>query len=143
MKGTDEAVLNEVWEKFGEQQYIFLATADEDQPRVRPVTLIHHQKKFFVATGTEDAKVNQIKNNPKVAFCLMIEEGDQKGTIRAMGQAEIVKDLDIKTDLYNRVSWMKEFWKSPMEPSYTLFRVHVQGFEYMKPGSMQAVKIQF
>ena len=53
---------------------------------MRPVTLIHFQKRLLVATGSGDAKVKQIRSNPKTEFCLLLERGDQKGTLRASAQ---------------------------------------------------------
>jgi uncharacterized pyridoxamine 5'-phosphate oxidase family protein len=92
----------EVWRNFGEQQHVFLATIEADQPRVRPVTLIHLLDKLFVATSSNDAKVKQIKQNPKTEFCLLLERGEQKGTIRAECIAKIVADKKTKAHLYEK-----------------------------------------
>jgi uncharacterized pyridoxamine 5'-phosphate oxidase family protein len=51
-------------EKYGSTLKIsdlFLAIADGKQPRVRPVTLIYLDKRFWVTRGTKDAKVKQIR----------------------------------------------------------------------------------
>jgi uncharacterized pyridoxamine 5'-phosphate oxidase family protein len=50
-------VKDEVWNYFKDSQYIFLATSEENQPRVRPITLIYFDKKFWVTTGTNNNKV--------------------------------------------------------------------------------------
>jgi len=42
----------EVWGYFKDRQFIFLATSEEDQPRVRPVTLFYLDGRFWVLTGT-------------------------------------------------------------------------------------------
>ena len=59
-------VKDEVWNYFKDSQYIFLATSEENQPRVRPVTLIYFDKKFWITTGTNNNKVAQIQKNPKI-----------------------------------------------------------------------------
>jgi uncharacterized pyridoxamine 5'-phosphate oxidase family protein len=138
---TDKLV-QEVWKSFSGEPHIFLATVEGDQPRVRPVTLIHLQNKLFVTTGSNDAKVKQIKQNPKTEFCLLLEKEERKGTIRAECEATIVENKDIKADVYNNISFAKEFWKSPEDPNYTLIRLQPDAFEYMKPSSVQAVKIR-
>lgn len=82
MTGDVEGLRKEVWSHFGELQNVFLATVEGDQPRLRPVTLIRLGNRLFFATGGGDAKVEQIKRNPKVEFCLLLEKGESKGTVR-------------------------------------------------------------
>ena len=142
MNGASDELLQEVWKSFGGEPHIFLATIEEDQARVRPVTLVHLRNKLFVTTGSSDAKVKQIKQNPKTEFCLMLEKGERKGTIRAECEARIVENKDIKADVYNNISFAKEFWKNPEDPNYTLIWLQPKTFEIMKPGTIQAVKIK-
>jgi uncharacterized pyridoxamine 5'-phosphate oxidase family protein len=142
LNDTHDELKREIWDNFSEQQHIFLATVEEDQPRVRPVTLIHLQDKFFFATGSNDAKVRQIKQNPKTEFCLLLEKNEQKGTIRAQCSAKIVEDKGVKAHVFSKISFLREFWKTPEDPSYTLVKLHPVGIEYMKPGNVQSVKIK-
>jgi len=44
--------IEEVWSQFEDFQHVFLATMEGDQPRVRPVTLINFDGKFWVTTDT-------------------------------------------------------------------------------------------
>lgn len=142
MNDVNDELIQEVWKSFSGELHIFLATIEGDQPRVRPVTLIRLQNKLFVTTGSNDDKVKQIKQNPKIEFCLMLEREERKGTIRAECEARIVENKDIKADVYNNISFAKEFWESPEDPNYTLIRLQPEAFEYMKLGSIQAVKIK-
>ena len=142
MNDVNDELIQEVWKSFSGELHIFLASKEGDQPRVRPVTLIRLQNKLFVTTGSNDDKVKQIKQNPKTEFCLMLEREERKGTIRAECEARIVENKDIKADVYNNISFAKEFWESPEDPNYTLIRLQPEAFEYMKPGSIQAVKIK-
>jgi uncharacterized pyridoxamine 5'-phosphate oxidase family protein len=142
LNDVNDELIQEVWKSFSGEPHIFLATIEGDQPRVRPVTLIHLQNKLFVTTGSNDAKVMQIKQNPKTEFCLMLEKDERKGTIRAECETRIVENKDIKADVYNNISFAKEFWKSPEDPNYTLIWLQPNAFEYMKPGNFQAVKIK-
>ena len=142
LNDTREELIQEVWKNFNEEPHIFLATTEGGQPRVRPVTLIHLQDRLFVTTGSNNAKVKQIKQNPKTEFCLLLEKGERKGTIRAECVVQIVEDKDVKADVYNNVSFAKEFWTSSEDPNYTLIELQPTSFEYMKPGSTEAVKIK-
>ena len=137
-----ENLRRDVWNSFVEQQTVFLATVEGDQPRLRPVTLLRFGDRLFVATGMEDAKVKQMKQNPKVEFCLMLEKDGKHGTIRAECMATLVMDSETKTEVYNNVAFMKEFWNRPDDPRFALIALRPEGFEYMPPGSMQANKIK-
>ena len=88
--------LSEIWGHFNGEPHVFLATIDNDQPRVRPVTLIHLKEELFITTGSHDAKVRQIRQNPKTEFCLLLEKDESKGTLRAECVAEIVDDKMLK-----------------------------------------------
>ena len=88
-----EELRNEVFQRFDGLPEIELATVEGDQPKVRPVMLMHFDKKLYVATGTESNKVNQIRGNPKMEFCLRLPEGENVGYVRAAGTAEIVDNL--------------------------------------------------
>jgi len=83
LKGNRDLLKKEMLKRFTRQQNVFLATAEGDQPRLRPVTLIRFQNRFFFATGSDNAKVKQIRNNPKAEFCLMFGRKGSRGTIRA------------------------------------------------------------
>lgn len=142
MNNTQEDLKQEIWRNFVEQQTIFLATADGNQPRLRPVTLIRLKNRLFVATGAGDAKVKQIRQNPKTEFCLLVEKEGRKGTIRAECEAELVQDSNLKADTYNKIPFMKEFWSSPEDSGYALIELQPTGYEYMRTGSIEAVKVR-
>ena len=137
-----ESVKEEIFGHFVEQQCVYLATMEENQPRVRPVTLIYLRGGFYVATGSNDAKTSQIQRNPKAEFCLLVEEKESKGTIRAECIANLVKDEEIRAYIFEKTPFMKEFFKTPKDPKYTLIKLEPKAFEYMKPGSIQSQKIK-
>lgn len=139
---VDDDLMQEIWSIFDPQQHVFFATVEGDQPRVRPVTLVHFRKRLYIVTGSGDAKITQLKKNPKTEFCLLLEKSGEKGTLRAECLASIVEDKGIKTDIFNEVSYVKEFYKSPEDLGYALVWLRPVGFEYMKPGEMQAVKVK-
>ena len=53
----------EIFAYFKQTQPVYLATNDGNEPRVRPVTLIWFEEKFWIATGSSDAKVKQLFSN--------------------------------------------------------------------------------
>jgi general stress protein 26 len=121
----------EVWRRFNDYQHVFLATEESNQPRVRPVTLVNFDQKFWVLTGTDSAKVRQIHENPRVEFCLLFEEGEHQGYIRASGLAKIIKDRETKVKLANHCHFFNEHWKSCDDPNYTLLELKLDEIEYL------------
>ena len=132
----------EIWKRLAGQQTVFLATADGDQPRLRPVTLIRFQSRLFFATGSTNAKAKQIMQNPKTEFCLMFGRKGNRGTIRAECTATIIKEKNIKAEIYNNVPLLSEFWKSSEDSGYALIELRPTGFEYYSPGSVEAIRVK-
>jgi uncharacterized pyridoxamine 5'-phosphate oxidase family protein len=60
--------IKEAWAHFQDFQHVFLATVEGNHPRVRPVTLVYFENRFWITTETKSAKVKQVENNPKVNF---------------------------------------------------------------------------
>ncbi len=140
MSEKDASLKNEVWSYFKDMQPVFLATSDNDQPRVRPVTMLKYNDKFWISTGTNDAKIRQIKENNKVEFCLFIKEEKVSGYIRGTCEAIIVQDSETKKLLADNIPFFKEFWKNSDDPNYTLLEIVMKGVEYLKPGSFEATR---
>jgi uncharacterized pyridoxamine 5'-phosphate oxidase family protein len=134
MDKKDEGLKKEVWAYFEEFQTVYFTTCDGNQPRVRPVSLIHFQDKFWVATGTQNAKVRQIHENNNIEFCMLLESGGNSGYIRGAGKAVTVKGKETKKLLADNMPFFKEFWKDADDPNYTLYEIVVKEVEYLKPG---------
>ena len=62
--------MNEVYEFLKEAQTYYLATAEGDQPRVRPFgTVDIFEDKLYIQTGKIKPVSKQIEANPKVEIC--------------------------------------------------------------------------
>ncbi len=127
----------EVWKHFERTQNIFLATLDGSKPRVRPVTMIYYNDRFWVATGTDNAKVKQIKENKNIEFCLTLEGDKYKGYIRGTGIAVIIKDIETKKMIVNSTPFFKEYWESAYDPSFTLLEILIKEIEYLRPAEFK------
>ena len=55
----DKDLKFEVWAHFKDSQHVFIATEQNGQPRVRPVTLVFSDQRFWVLTGTNNAKIQR------------------------------------------------------------------------------------
>jgi len=112
-----------------------------NQPRVRPVTLIHYNKKFWITTDTTSAKVKQIQRNPKVEFCLLFKEGDRNCCIRVTGLAKIIEDKEIKAKIAKHFDSFNKHWESVDDPDYTLLEIRPAEIEYVRPDKTTRMKI--
>lgn len=139
---TDEAEnVREALNQFEDFQHVFLATMEGDQPRVRPVTLVFLDKKFWITTGTWSAKVKQIQKNPKVEFSMIFKEGNNDCCIRAAGRAEIIRNKETKAKLAKHCGFFAEHWKSVDDPDYTVLKINPAEITIVKPDKTTHMKI--
>jgi general stress protein 26 len=137
-----EDVKKEVWSYFKNMQTVFLATSDDEQARVRPVTMIHFNKKLWVGTSAGCSKVKQLKRNNKAEFCLYIEQGEQKqGYVRGLCSVDIIDDEELKKQLADQMPYFKYFWKGYDDPKYTLLQFNLKEIEFLNPGTFKIKKI--
>jgi len=132
----------EVWRHFKDYQNVLLATVESSQPRARPVTLVNFDQRFWVLTGTNNAKVRQIQKNPKIEFCLLFEEEGHQGYIRAAGLAKIIKDRETKVKVAKHCDFFTEHWKNLDDPNYTLLELRLDEIEYLRPNEETVTKLK-
>jgi general stress protein 26 len=122
----------EIWKRFKDYSHVFLASQENHQPRVRPVTLVNFDQRVWVLTDTRSAKVKQIRENPKIEFCLFFEEGEHHGYIRAAGLAKIIEDKETKDEVARHCDFFTEHWESLDDPNYTLLELELEEIEYLR-----------
>ena len=115
---------------------IYLATAEGDQPRVRPVTLVENAGELFVLTGLKDAKVAQIKKNEKVEVVRHFRFEEGGGYVRFSAFVKIIDDSKIRERLAKATSFFSSYFKSADDPNFVLLHLAPVKIEYMKPGQM-------
>jgi general stress protein 26 len=139
MSASIAEVQKEVWSVFKPSQCVYLATVEADQPRVRPVTLLNIEQKFWMATGSRSAKARQILRNPNVEFCLPLTETCGTGYVRVAGVATAEKDPETRRRIGDQIAFLREYWSGPDDPNVVLIRITRVEIEYLKPGEMTAV----
>lgn len=130
-----------ILDRFKETQFVALATFDGMRPRVRPMTLICLDRRFWMVTSTFSNKVTQIKQNPNVEFTYQFTENDEDCCIRILGKAKIIKDKDSKTGIANRIGFFKDHWSGPEDPDYTLLEVLPDELQYVSPSGMKQLRL--
>jgi len=139
MSASIAEVQKEVWNLLKPSQCVYLATAEGDQPRVRPVTLLDIDRKFWIATGRRSAKARQMLRNPNVEFCLPLTETSGTGYLRIAGVATAEEDPETRRRIGDQISFLREYWSGPDDPNVILIRITRVEIEYLKPGEMTAV----
>jgi len=133
MSGEFKDFKAEIWRRFKDYPHIFLATQENDQPRIRPVTLVNFDQRLCILTGTRSAKVKQIRENPKIEFCLLFNEREHHGYIRAAGFAKIISDRETRVNVAKHCDFFSNHWESPEDPNYTLLELKPNEIEYLRP----------
>jgi len=140
-----EVMIEEVLSWYGEQQVVYLATAEGIQPRVRPMTLIKTGERFYMITGARGgvnaAKLVQIRRNPRVEYYMTLGGDEGNGFIRGEGVAEEVDDRETKEKIYDLIGWAKNFFDSVDHPDYVLMSIEHTGFSYRKPGEYEIHRV--
>ena len=136
MSKTLAEIKAEVWAHFQPGQCVYLATAEGDQPRVRPVTLLNLEEKFWIATSPRSAKARQILRNPNVEFCYPLTADCGNGYIRVSGIATVIRDSEVLERIGNQIPFLTEHWTGPQDPDFSLVRITRVEVEYLAPGEM-------
>jgi general stress protein 26 len=133
--------VGQILNKFKETQFVALATIDGIQPRVRPMTLINLDRRFWMVTSTSSSKVIQITQNPNVEFTYQFNENSEDCCIRILGKAKIIKDKKTKTSIAKRIYFFNNYWSSPEDPDYTLLEILPDELQYVAPSGMKRFRL--
>ena len=133
--------VGQILNQFKETQFVALATIDGIRPRVRPMTLICLDSRFWMVTSTSSDKVIQIKQNENVEFTYQFNENSEDRCIRILGKARIIKDRETKTSIAKRIGFFNNHWSSPEDPDYTLLEILPDEMQYVTPSGMKQFRL--
>ena len=125
--------LEDVTDFFKTQPLMYLATAENDQPRVRPMALIYHKDQSWCCSLGGRSKIDQIRDNSKFEFAVIAPEREDMSTIRGLGKASIEENLEIKKELADFIPWFSGYWDSYEDPNFVLIRLNVEKIEVQVP----------
>jgi len=126
---------------FKKTQTIDLATCDGVQPRVRPMTMVCHQQRFFLATGSSDAKTKQVKQNPFAEILLPLHTEHNSGYIRISGKLQFVCDQALRKEIADISGYIYDYWQDSTNPDYILFEFLPIEAQLLLPGEMISTNI--
>lgn len=131
---NESQLQQEIMAWISQNQYVYLATCDKKQARVRPLVLFMHEERYFFATFTGDSKVAQIQSSKFVEICIPLTEDGQTGYIRLSGIASIVNNAALKAEASERCFFFDQYFHGYDDPDYTLVEFDPDYAQYLRPG---------
>jgi general stress protein 26 len=118
-----------------------LATVDEDQPRVRPVSPVKTEGfTVFVANLRQYNKTGEIAANPKVELCYMDEKHNQ---LRITGFAEIVTERPVLEAIWNTNPLLRQYLGSVDNPDLIIYQINPVRVRYMQEWALEYYEVPF
>jgi general stress protein 26 len=133
--------LGQILNQLKETQFVALATMDGMRPRVRPMTLIYLDRRFWMVTSTSSNKVTQIERNANVEFTYQFSENSEDCCIRILGKAQIINDKETKAGIARRIGFFNNYWSSPEDPDFTLLEILPDELQYVAPSGMKQFRL--
>lgn len=108
-----------------ENPVCYVATADGDQPRTRPLGLwFADEKGFYFQTESVKAIYHQLKSNNKIELCFFAATPPPGKVLRVAGKVEFVDDLALKSKVLADRPFLKGLGiNEPGDPMLVLFCV--------------------
>lgn len=111
-------------------KFPFLASQDQDQPRVRPVSPVRTEGFIvYVANLRCYHKTIELLQNPQVELCYMSPEHDQ---VRITGRVDVVEEPALIQSIWDANPLLRKYLGSPDNPEWLLYRVVPSRVRYMK-----------
>jgi general stress protein 26 len=135
MGRSDSLTINDVYSYISDNQYVYMATTQDMQPKVRPMVLFFVKGKFYIVTFSGDSKVAQIKSNKLCEVLLPIkDELDNTGYVKMTGIAKLCVDMNVKMEAEYFCYFFDQFYDGADDPDFCLIELIFETFEVVKPG---------
>jgi general stress protein 26 len=120
-------------------RFPFLATAEGDQPRLRPVSPVRTRVfTVYVANLKRYGKTAEIAANPRVELCYL-DDGHQQ--VRITGVAEVVTDRALLEEIWRENNLLRQFLGSPDNPELIVYRIRPHQVRYMQEWALEYVEV--
>ena len=118
-----------------------LATAEGDQPRVRPMMpYLTEDNRLLVALLGRSRSIEQVKKNPKVEVCYI----DRKmWYARVAGKAAISDNPESKQILWDNIPMLRQYFGGIEDPNFHLMEIQIEEVEAMSPHQKEPEKVAF
>lgn len=120
-------------------RFPFLATEDDGQPRVRPVSPVRTEGfTVYVANLKRYGKTAEIAANPRVELCYLSPDHDQ---VRITGRAEPVTEAGLLEEIWEASPLLRKYLGTPDNPELIVYRIRPERVRYMKEWALEYVEV--
>ena len=138
---SPEQVLERARAVLARARFPFLATADGDQPRLRPVSPVRTDGfTVYIANLRGYTKTAEIAANPKVELGYLDERHEQ---VRITGTAEVVTDRALLQEIWDSNPLLRQFLGSLDNPELIVYRVRPVRVRFMKEWALEYHDVPF
>jgi uncharacterized pyridoxamine 5'-phosphate oxidase family protein len=128
-----------------ENPICFLATAENDQPRVRALGFwFADETGFYFQTGNIKEFPHQLRKNPKTEICFYKHDGmiGTRTMLRIAGEVEFVDELKLREKALTDRPFLKKFGITIESPGLVLFRItHGQAHFWTMENNMKPKEV--
>jgi general stress protein 26 len=116
-------------------RFPFLATADGDRPRVRPVSPVRTDGfTVYVANLRAYHKTAEIEANNRVELCYLDGRHDQ---VRISGLAEVVADRALLRQIWEESPLLRGYLGTPDNPELIVYRIIPERVRFMREWALE------
>ena len=116
-------------------RFPFLATVDQDRPRLRPVSPVRTDGfRVYVASLRSYHKTGEIAANPQVELAYLSADHDQ---VRISGRAEVVTDAGLLGEIWDANPLLRHYLGTPDNPELIVYRIVPERVRFMREWSLQ------
>ena len=120
-------------------KFPMLATMDEDQPRLRPVSPVRNDGfTVYIANLRSYSKTREIAANAKVELCYLADNHDQ---VRITGIASILTDRGLLESIWNANPLLRSYLGSIDNPEFILYRVTPIRVRFMREWALDYFEV--
>lgn len=132
--------MNEILKFITDAKVFYLATVEDDKPRVRPFGFaMEHQGKIYFCTSNQKDVYKQLTSNSQFEACTMSKDGQW---IRLQGKAVFDSSASAKAKVFEIMPGLSNIYKSPEDPSFEVFYVEDgEATFYSMKGESRSVKL--
>lgn len=118
-----------------------LASVDDDQPRLRPVSPVGIEGfTVFVASFRCSHKTVELECNPAVELCFLDESHDQ---VRIAGTAELILDEGVRKRIWDSNALLRNFLGEIDNPEFMLYRIRPERVRFMREWALAYHEVPF
>jgi general stress protein 26 len=116
-----------------------LATLDDNQPRVRPVSPVRTDGFIvYIANLKSYNKTGEIQANPKVELCYVDENHNQ---VRITGEAEVVNDRKLLEEIWNANRLLQHYLGTVDNPELIVYKIIPSRVRFMLEWALQYYEV--